>query len=84
MCRERQEQAFGSLTTRALDALGDPLRIDPPAPGAASVTWTRVIMSVVSRHQFRMREADCLNDGSDEAVCLIEVGSCSLQEEQML
>jgi hypothetical protein len=31
-----------------------------------------------------MRSADRFTDGSDQLVCFIEVGSCSLQEEQML
>jgi hypothetical protein len=31
-----------------------------------------------------MRGADCLHDGIDQGVRSIEVGSCSLQEEQML
>lgn len=34
--------------------------------------------------RFVMRSPDRLRDGSDQAVGLIEVGSCSLQEEQML
>jgi len=31
-----------------------------------------------------VRSTDCLRDGSDQFVCGSEVGSCSLQEEQML
>ena len=33
---------------------------------------------------FAVRSADRLRDGSDQVVCTIKVGSCSLQEEQML
>jgi hypothetical protein len=31
-----------------------------------------------------VRSADCLRHGIDQAVCSTEIGSCSLQEEQML
>ncbi len=33
---------------------------------------------------FVVRGPDCLHDGVDQVVRSIEVGSCSLQEEQML
>ena len=38
----------------------------------------------VSSALFVVRGSDRLCDGSDQVVCIIEVGSCSLQEEQML
>jgi hypothetical protein len=31
-----------------------------------------------------VRSSDCLRDGFDQVVCTTEIGSCSLQEEQML
>jgi hypothetical protein len=31
-----------------------------------------------------VRSSDCLRDGIDQIVCTTEIGSCSLQEEQML
>ncbi len=31
-----------------------------------------------------VRRSDCLHDGIDKVMCSTEVGSCSLQEEQML
>jgi hypothetical protein len=34
--------------------------------------------------QLVVRRPDCLPDGSDQVMRAIEVGSCSLQEEQML
>ena len=33
---------------------------------------------------FVVRSSDRLRDGSDQVVCSTEIGSCSLQEEQML
>jgi hypothetical protein len=33
---------------------------------------------------FVVRSPDCLRDGIDQIVCSTEIGSCSLQEEQML
>ena len=33
---------------------------------------------------FVVRSSDCLRDGIDQVVCPTEIGSCSLQEEQML
>ena len=33
---------------------------------------------------FAVRSSDCLRDGIDQIVCSTEIGSCSLQEEQML
>jgi hypothetical protein len=42
------------------------------------------MMSDVSAFRFVVRSADCLRDSSDQVVCANEVGSCSLQEEQML
>ena len=33
---------------------------------------------------FVVRSSDCLRDGIDQVVCSTEIGSCSLQEEQML
>jgi hypothetical protein len=42
------------------------------------------MMSIIFVYRFIVRSLDCLRDGSDQFVCLIEVGSCSLQEEQML
>ena len=41
-------------------------------------------MSVVAGRLFAVWRSDRLHDGSDQAVRFIEVGSCSLQEEQML
>jgi hypothetical protein len=82
--RERHEQAFGTLTTGTLDALGDPLRIHSPVPESAPITYIRVLMSDISGCRFVVRSSDCLRDGSDQVVCTNEVGSCSLQEEQML
>jgi hypothetical protein len=31
-----------------------------------------------------VRSSNCLRDGIDQVVCTTEIGSCSLQEEQML
>ncbi len=31
-----------------------------------------------------VRSSDCLRDRIDQVVCITEIGSCSLQEEQML
>jgi hypothetical protein len=42
------------------------------------------MMPIISVCRFVVRSSDGLRDGSDQVVCLIEVGSCSLQEEQML
>ena len=33
---------------------------------------------------FVVRSSDCLGDGFDQIVRSIKIGSCSLQEEQML
>ena len=33
---------------------------------------------------FVVRSSDCRRDGIDQVVCSTEIGSCSLQEEQML
>ena len=33
---------------------------------------------------FIVRSSDCLRDGIGQVVCSTEIGSCSLQEEQML
>jgi hypothetical protein len=41
-------------------------------------------MVVVAGRLFAVRSSDCVHHGSDQIVCVIEVGSCSLQEEQML
>jgi len=38
----------------------------------------------ISGRLFVVRGPDCLHDGIDQVVRSIEVGSCSLQEEQML
>ena len=38
----------------------------------------------ISGRLFAVRSSDCLRDGSDQVVCFTEIGSCSLQEEQML
>ena len=83
MRRERHEQAFGTLKTSTLDALGNPLRIHPASPGRepAHCAGMRSAVSVVL---FAVRSSNCLYDSSDQAMCFIEVGSCSLQEEQML
>ena len=42
------------------------------------------MMAVISVFRFVVRNSDGLRDGSDQVVCFIELGSCSLQEEQML
>jgi hypothetical protein len=42
------------------------------------------IYTEVSRCLFVVRSSDCLRDGIDQVVRSTEVGSCSLQEEQML
>jgi hypothetical protein len=42
------------------------------------------MMPDISGCRFVVRSSDCLPDGSEQVVCCIEVGSCSLQEEQML
>ena len=70
---ECDEQAFGNRTISALDALRDPLRIHSQAPGREPIHYALAV-----------RSFDCLSDGSNQVVCFIEVGSCSLQEEQML
>jgi len=41
-------------------------------------------MTDIFRHWFAVRSSDCLHDGSDQVMCCNEVGSCSLQEKQML
>ena len=33
---------------------------------------------------FVVRSADCVRDGIDQVMCSTKIGSCSLQEEQML
>ena len=38
----------------------------------------------ISRCLIIVRSADCVRHGIDQAVCSTEIGSCSLQEEQML
>jgi hypothetical protein len=38
----------------------------------------------IARRLFVVRSSDRLCDGIDQIVCFIEIGSCSLQEEQML
>jgi hypothetical protein len=38
----------------------------------------------ISRCLFVVGSSDCLRDGIDQIMCPTEVGSCSLQEEQML
>jgi hypothetical protein len=38
----------------------------------------------VSKCLLVVRSSDCLRDGIDQVVCSTEIGSCSLQEEQML
>lgn len=38
----------------------------------------------ISGRMFAVRSADCLYDGIDQVVCSAEIGSCSLQEQQML
>ncbi len=38
----------------------------------------------ITARWFVVRASDGLHDGIDQVVCSIEVGSCSLQEEQML
>jgi hypothetical protein len=42
------------------------------------------IYADVSGYPFVVWSSDCLYDGIDQFVCFTEVGSCSLQEEQML
>ena len=87
MGRKRHEQALGTRTTSTLDALCDPLWIQPRTPGGEPVIYTSVMMSNytdISGCLFVVRSSDCLRDGIDQVVCSTEVGSCSLQEEQML
>jgi hypothetical protein len=85
--RECHEQAIGSLATRALYALRDPFRIQSPPPGDEPIIDNCVVSSIdtdifvclfVVRYPDRSR--DCVN----QIMCFTEVGSCSLQEEQML
>ena len=73
-----------TITASTLDVLCDPLRIHFPAPGGEPITFIRVMMPVIFGRLFVVRSLDCLHDGCNEVVCFIEVGSCSLQEEQML
>ena len=71
MRRERHEQALGSLTTRTLDALRDPLRIPSRAPGAEAIIVTSVMMSNdsdVIGCLVVVRNPDCLRDGIDQVV----------------
>ena len=85
--RERHEQALGTLTTGTLDALGDPLRIQSRTSGGEPIIYTRDDVSniwrspgVCSSCGARIASATA----STKVVCSIEIGSCSLQEEQML
>ncbi len=87
MRRQRHEQALGAVTTSTLDALGDPLWVHTRAPGGEPVLCTRVMMTDstdISGCLFVVRSSDCFRDGIDQLVRSTEVGSCSLQEEQML
>ncbi len=87
MRRECHEQALGTLATGTLDALRDPFRIQCRAAGGEPVVYTWILLFTylkVLRCLFVMRGPDCLHDGIDQGVRSIEVGSCSLQEEQML
>jgi hypothetical protein len=85
--RKRYEQTIGSLATRSLDALGDLLRIQSQAPGEEPIINTCVVSSIdtdifvclfVVRGPYRSR------DRVNQVMGFTEVGSCSLQEEQML
>jgi hypothetical protein len=38
----------------------------------------------ISERRSVVRSPNCLSDGIDQVVCATEIGSCSLQEEQML
>ena len=40
--------------------------------------------TAISGCLFVVRGSDCLDDGINQVVCSTEIGSCSLQEEQML
>ena len=40
--------------------------------------------SAISECLAVVRRSNCLRDGIDQVVCTTEIGSCSLQEEQML
>ena len=40
--------------------------------------------SAISERLSVVRSSNCLRDGIDQVVCTTEIGSCSLQEEQML
>ena len=87
MRRERHEQALGALTSSTLDALCDPLGIQSLEFGGEPIIYTCVMMSNstnISGCLFVVRSSDCLHDGIDQVVCSTEIGSCSLQEEQML
>jgi hypothetical protein len=85
--RKRDEQAIGTLATSTLDALCDPLRIRSPVPGDEPMIDTCVVSSIdtdIFVYLFVVRSPDCSSYSVDQVVCSIEVGSCSLQEEQML
>jgi hypothetical protein len=85
--RDRHEQAFGTLATGTLDALRDPVRIQYRASGGDPIIDNGVMMAketAISGWLFVVRGPDGLDDGVDQVMCPIEIGSCSLQEEQML
>jgi hypothetical protein len=85
--RERHEQALGTLASSTLDALGDPLGIQPLELGGEPIIDTCTMMSNYTNifgSLLGVRGPDCLHDGIDQVVCSREIGSCSLQEEQML
>jgi hypothetical protein len=81
---ERHEQAFGTLPTRAFDALLNLFWIHTQALGRESIYSTGIVISVVARRLFAEGSPDCLLDGINQAMRFTKIGSCRLQEEQML
>jgi hypothetical protein len=85
--RERHQQAFVTLTTSTLDALRDPLGIRSRTPGGEPIFYTGVMMfnfKDISGYLFVVRSSNRLGDGIDQVMGSTKIGSCSLQEEQML
>lgn len=68
------------------EAFRDPRRIQPGPLGSAAVVIARFMSSgpVIAGRRFFVRSADRFRDGINEFVSSPEVGSCSLQEEEVL
>ena len=84
---ERHEQALGTFETCTRDAIGKPLLIQSRTPGGETLFLIRIMMSNdadLSGCRFVVLRADCLRHGFDQVVCSGKIGSCSLQEQQML